>query len=327
VEKGDLIAVIDDREIERAIDQQKAAIVAAQNTMAQVESTYPDRIKEARANYDYAKLSLERQERLAAGGYTSKDSFDKARSQFEAAEATLSRLQEEFKTQRKITRATLDEHIAQLKQQEVRLTYTRIYAPMNGVVSDVTLQEGETTVTGLQVANLITILDTNSLEMWSYVDETDIGRVKVGQRVEYYVDTYPTRIFRGTIEKIYPQPVVKENIVYYLAIVKVPREDAQLLKPEMTTHIKVIFDERENVVAVPNDAVKFVGGRQVAYRVTGPDTVQPVALRVGIRGEERTEILEGLAPGDVLATKLIMPGTSAPGAMPGQERPRGRGER
>jgi multidrug efflux pump subunit AcrA (membrane-fusion protein) len=153
-----------------------------------------------------------------------------------------------------------------LRQQETRLTYTRIYSPIDGVVSDVTAQEGETIVAGLQVANLVTVLDPTLLEMWTYVDETDIGRVKIGQEVEYYVDTFPEKIFQGNIDKIYPQPVVKDNIVYYLAIVKVSQNDAQFLKPEMTTHIKIIFAEKTDILIVPNAAIKFEG-EQIAYKV------------------------------------------------------------
>jgi len=115
-------------------------------------------------------------------------------------------LQDEYATQIRIAGSNIEEHAAQLQQQEVRLTYTRIYSPVAGVVSDVTAQEGETIVAGLQVANLITVLDPALLEMWIYVDETDIGKVGLSQRVEYYVDTFPGRLFQGTIEKIHRNP-------------------------------------------------------------------------------------------------------------------------
>jgi multidrug efflux pump subunit AcrA (membrane-fusion protein) len=74
-------------------------------------------------------------------------------------------------------------------------------------------------------------------------------------------------------------------------------------------------------VVVPNDAIKFERGKQVAYRVTGPHAVERVELKIGVRGEDRTEILEGVQPGDVLATKLILPGPPVP--MTNSERPKG----
>ncbi|MGE5239995.1 MAG: efflux RND transporter periplasmic adaptor subunit [Chloroflexota bacterium] len=312
VKAGQLIALIDDREILKAIDQQRASVAASQNTLRQIELTYPQRIAEAQANYDYAKVNYEREKQLLTQEYTTKDSVDRARSQFEAAEATLARLREEFETQPKIVQANINEATAQLQQQETRLTYTRIYAPIEGMVSDVTAQEGETIVAGLQVANLVTVLDTTLLEMWIYVDETDIGRVKVGQQVEYYVDTFPSKIFRGTIEKVYPQPVVKDNIVYYLAIVKISREDAGSLRPEMTTHVKVIFAEKTDILIVPNGAVKFEKGKEVAYKVVGRHKVEKADLKLGIRGEENTEVLSGLKDGDEVATKLILPVVTQP---------------
>jgi len=312
VKKGELIALIDDREILRTIEQQKASLSAAQNTLLQIELTYPERIREAKANYEYAKINYEREQELLKREYTTVDAVDKAKSQFEATGAILKRLQEEYKTQEKIAKANIEDITAKLKQNETILTYTKIYAPIDGVVSDVTAQEGETVVTGLQVANLVTVLDPTSLEMWIYVDETDVGKVKLGQQVEYYVDTFPDKLFKGTIEKIYPQPVIKDNIVYYLAIVKVTKDDTHFLKPEMTTHIKIIFDEKNNILIVPNAAIKFEKGKQVAYKVTGQNEIQKVELKTGIRGEENTEIISGVKEGDVLATKLILPVETKP---------------
>lgn len=307
VRKGQLIGLIDDREIIHAIEQQKAALLSARNTFDQVELTYPERIKEARANYSYALVNYEREKELLKHEYTTKDAVDKAKSQLDALEANLKRLQDEYATQLKIAASRIDESAAQLKQSETRLTYTRIYSPIDGVVSDVTAQEGETIVAGLQVANLVTVMDPAGLEMWIYIDETDIGRVKLGQKVEYSVDTLPDKIFYGAIEKIYPQPVVKDNIVYYLAIVKADKKDVGFLRPEMTTHVKIIFSEKDNILLAPNAAIRFEKGKQIAYKVIGPGKVQKTELKVGIRGEEKIEILSGISEGDELATKLILP--------------------
>ncbi|HQL90290.1 MAG TPA: efflux RND transporter periplasmic adaptor subunit [Syntrophales bacterium] len=307
VKAGELIALVDDREIRQQISQQQAALVSAQNTLAQVEKTYPERIREARATHDYAKVNAERERELLKHEYTTKDAVDKAESQFTAAEAVLQRLQDEYKTQLTISRSNLEEIQARLRQQEVRMTYTKIYAPIDGVVSDVTAQEGETIVAGLQVANLVTVLDPSRLEMWIYVDETDIGRAAVGQDVEFYVDTFPAKTFKGKIEKIYPQPVVKENIVYYLSTMKISPDDAAYLKPEMTTHVRIITEEKKDILTAPNAAVKFERGKQVAYKVTGKNKVEKLNLKIGIRGEDRTEILSGASEGDILATKIILP--------------------
>ncbi len=283
VKKDQLIALIDDRELSKSVEQQRAALA------------------EAQANHHYAKLTYERERELLREEYTTKDSVDRAKSQYEA------------------TAARIADITALMKQQETRLSYTRIFTPISGIVSEVTAQEGETVVAGLQVANLVTVLDATRLEMWIYVDETDISRVTFGQNAEYSVDTFPTRMFRGTISQIYPQPVVKENIVYYLAIVKIGTEDAAVLKPEMTTHVKIIFSEQTDVLTVPNAAVKFEKGRQVAYRIGGDRKVEKVEIKTGVRGEERTEILAGLNDGDEIATKLILPFAKTQEQQPAQQ--------
>jgi multidrug efflux pump subunit AcrA (membrane-fusion protein) len=312
VTQGQLIALIDDREIRKGIEQARAALLSAQHTLAQVELTYPERIKEARATNDYAQKNYERQQELVKNDYVARDDLDKAKSQADATRAAFNRLQDEYRTQLKIARANVEDRTAQLQQQEVRLTYTEIYAPSDGTVAEVTAQEGETMVAGLQVANLITILDPVRLEMWIYVDETDIGKVQLGQSVEYYVDTFPNKIFKGPIEKIYPEPVIKDNIVYYLAIVKISPEDAAFLKPEMTTHVRVIFSEQQDVLVAPNAAIKFESGKQIVYKVLGPDKVQKAEVTIGIRGEDRTEIVTGVQEHDELATKIILPLASKP---------------
>jgi HlyD family secretion protein len=312
VKKGDIIARIDDREILKSIDRQKASLDSARRTLNQIELTYPRRIAEARANYNYAKIDYEREQKLIKKEYTTQDAVDKARSQYKAAEATLKLNEEEYRTQPEIARANVEENLAHLKQLEVNLTYTKIVAPIDGVISDVTAQEGETIVTGLQVANLVTVLDPTSLEMWIYVDETDIGKLKIGQEVEYYVDTFPDKLFRGVVNKVYPEPVTKDNIVYYLAIVQVPKDDTEFLKPEMTTHVKVIFQEKKDILTAPNAAVKFEEGRQVVYKVVGPNKVEKIVLTTGLRGEDKTEILSGVSEGDQLATKIILPVASTP---------------
>ncbi len=283
VRKDQLIALIDDRELSKSLEQQRAALA------------------EARANHHYSKLTYERERELLKEEYTTKDSVDRAKSQYEA------------------TTARIAEIAALMKQQETRLSYTRIFTPISGIVSEVTAQEGETVVAGLQVANLVTVLDATLLEMWIYVDETDISRVTVGQNAEYSVDTFPARIFRGTVSQIYPQPVVKENIVYYLAIVKIGAEDAAVLKPEMTTHVKIIFSEKTNVLTVPNAAVKFEKGQQVAYRIGSDKKVEKIEIKTGVRGEERTEILAGLNDGDTIATKLILPFAKTQEQQPAQQ--------
>lgn len=313
VEKGELIARIDQREIQEELAVQKAALERAEAGLAQTEQTYPKRIREAKANYDFARINYVRETRLLRNEYTTKNDVDRARSDSEAKQAIYQRLQDEYLTEVRMAKAQVAEISARIGQQQVRLSYTRIYAPIDGIVSEVTAQEGETIVTGLQVANLVSVFDPTRLEMWIYVDETDVGRVVAGQEAEYYVDTYPDKIFHGKIEAVRPQPVVKDNIVYYLAIVKIGKEDARFLKPEMTSYVRIIYDERTGILALPNSAIKYEKGKQIVYRVSAQGKVDQVDVRIGLRGEDKTQIVGGLQEGEEVATKLVLPVAKANG--------------
>ncbi|KJU86783.1 secretion protein HlyD family protein [Candidatus Magnetobacterium bavaricum] len=329
VKKGQLIAKIDDRETLKDIEQLRASLRKAQETIAKIEHTYPLMIKEAeadlsyrRARADLARVEVARQEELSRRGFVSRSDYDKAQAEHRQAfadldkyEEVLRRIREEFKANLAVAQADLTVARSSLDKAVITLSYTNIVSPIDGVVSDVTAQEGETVVAGLQVANLVTVIVPDRLEMWLYIDETDVGRITVGLEVDYTVDTYPERVFKGVIDRIDPYPLVKDNIVYYQAIVNIPTEDARVLRTEMTTHARVMADKKSNVLCVANSAVKFEEGKEVVYRVVNEATVK-VPVKVGIRGEDMTEIVSGLSEGDVVATKIVVTGTSPKSAPP-----------
>ncbi|MCX5806389.1 MAG: efflux RND transporter periplasmic adaptor subunit [Proteobacteria bacterium] len=281
VKKGELIAKIDDREI----------IANVKNNQAFIEEQKRD-LDSKNAQYAYAKLNYEREARLLEKEFTTKDSVDKAKRELDIALAQV-----------ELGKAKVNEAVEKLKALEVSLSYTKIYAPISGYVSTVSTQEGETVVSGLSAAILITIIDPSKLEMWIYVDETDIGRTKTGVRVEYWVDTYRDKRFPGKISMIYPQPEIKDNIVYYLAIVKIDPKDTTLLRPEMTTHVRIIVEEKTDVLVVPNNAVRFEEGKNVVYVDKGKEKPERRTVTPGIRDDSFTEIVSGIAEGE----RIVIP--------------------
>lgn len=319
VKKGDLIAIIDDRQILAEIENAKAQLYTAESNLKLIEDTYPLKIKEQdaqinsiKAQLEYAKTNLKRTEELFRRGFATQDEVDRTQKEVNVlsanllqSERTLERLKEEFKKQLEISRANIDQSKARLKNLEINLSYTRIYSPISGIVSQVATQEGETVVAGLSAPNLITILNPERLEIWTYIDETNIGRIKVNQEVEFTVDAYKDKKFKGKIDDIYPQPEVKENIVYYLAIVKVKPEDSVLLKPDMTAHVKIFTETKNNVLLVPNTAVKFEAGDYVVYQ---GDEKKPSfkKIKVGVRDENNTEVVEGLSEGEEVLVENVI---------------------
>jgi multidrug efflux pump subunit AcrA (membrane-fusion protein) len=311
VKKGDLIAVIDDRQILADMDNAKANLVYAESNYNLVKSSYPlkiaeqdSQVKSIKAQLDYASTTLKREQELLKRNFATQDEVEKAKKEadvyaanLQQAQTTLERLKDEYSKQVSLAQSSADQSKARLKNLEVSLTYTRIFSPSGGIVSQVSTQEGEMVVSGLSTTNLITIIDPTRLEIWIYVDETDIGKVKEGMEVEYRVDAFRERKFKGTIGSIYPQPEVKENVVYYLAIVRVDPKDAEVLRTEMTTHVKVISEIKKGVLLVPNMAVKFEKGDYVVLVPKGGKNT-PVIVKIGVRDEKNTEIVSGLKEGD-----------------------------
>ena len=320
VKKGQLIAKVDDREIKKSIEQLEASFNQAKSELEKIEATYPKQIEEVRedivyktAAFELAQIELSRQKKLLKKGFTTQSDFDrsdteykKAMADLSKAKATLKRLKAEFKSEIQISQSKIASIKASLAKEFVNLSYTNINSPIDGIVSAVTVQEGETIVTGLQVANLVTIIVPDKLEMWIYVDETDIGRIKKGMVVKYRVDTYPDKEFSGTIDRINLQPVIKEEVVYYLAILTVQKKDALVLWPEMTTYARVITAIKPQVLAVDNVALKYEKNSQVVYKVTKTGGLERQEVRTGIIGENKTEILSGLQEGDEVATKFTI---------------------
>jgi len=320
VKKGQLIAVIDQREFLTDIERNKAEYKKAIVNLQEIKRVYPLKIKEAeekvksaRASYEYALRQYNREKELLKKGYTTRVDYDtakrnleSAKAEYDIAKASLNRLKIEYRTALEKAEKDIKASKENLEKAKIRLTYTKIYSPIDGIVANITAREGETVVAGLQVANLITILNPEKLEIRIYTDETDIGKVKVGQKVIYYTDAYPDKRFEGVISKIYPEPVVKENIVYYLSIVKVKPEYAKYLRPEMTIYAKIIVGEKKNVLLVPNSALKYEMGKQYVYKIVNGKPVK-VYVKTGIIGEKYTEIIEGLKEGDIVATKIIVP--------------------
>jgi HlyD family secretion protein/macrolide-specific efflux system membrane fusion protein len=330
VKKGDLIAVIDNRELKEELRKAKARL-------EEVKRTYPEKIKaqelklqsalaqlrsaEAKLkaeeeNYRLKKWELERQKELFKLGYTTEQKLKQAKFEFRQAESNLKSAEENLKKAKlevEVAKKNLKElkekfkselktAEANLRQAEIRYSYSFIYAPKSGVISFVSTQEGETVVAGLNAPQFVTILDPEKLENWIYVDETEIGKVKEGMNVIFTVDTYRDRVFHAKVEKIYPQPEQKNNVVYYIVVAR-GFKGVKFLRPGMTTHNSIIAGEKKNVLVVPNAAVKWKSGKYIVYKVEG-GKVKEVPVKVGWSDDRFTEIVSGLKEGDTVAIRL-----------------------
>lgn len=323
VTKGQFIAKLDSRDIEKQMKQAREQIYILNKELQLEQETYPyqrniylEQIRDATSRMQTALGKYEREVYLYRRGFSAKEELDTIRTDYDAAKAALNQAQlelqrydrEHFLTVERLE-LEIEKQKSYLEELKVRLSYTEIYSPIDGIVTLVAAEEGETLVSGLQVGNLVTVLNPELLELWIYVDETDISRVSVGQSVEYTVDTYPDKTFVGKIDRINISPDIFENIVYYRAIVNIDNQTAAFLKPEMTTQCKIIIASKKDVLVVPNEALKWMDDHYIVYKIIDDERnlVEEVPVKLGERGDDTTEVLEGLKEGDKVAVEVKLP--------------------
>ncbi len=261
VDKGQPLAEVDSRALKARRDADAAALQVAQ------------------ANLDYAEVDLRRKRQLGAAQIISRSELDLAEKSFAVAEQ-----------QRDQARATLADSTTQLG-------FTQIVAPIAGVVSTVTTQEGETVAASFAAPTFVTLLDLSKLEVWAYVDETDIGHIRIGQQARFTVDTYGDHEFRGTVTSIHPKAEIRDNVVDYVVVVQFSPPHNFVLRPEMTTTVTVDLERRANVLALPIRAVRREGSRAFVLCRNNGKTEQRW-ISTGMRDDSYWEIAGGLREGE-----------------------------
>jgi HlyD family secretion protein len=202
--------------------------------------------------------------------------MEKARAQLEQANADYERnlplfekkliseaeflpLQIQLKTQK----ASLTSAKASLERAQRNLKYAFIQSPINGTVIQRNVEEGQTVAASLQAPVLFIIAeDLSKMEIHAQVDESDIGMIKAGQKVTFSVQAYPDKIFDGSVRQVRLQPTTVQNVVNYTVVIDAANNE-NLLLPGMTTTVDFIIDERNDVLLVPNTALRFQPSEQV----------------------------------------------------------------
>ena len=153
--------------------------------------------------------------------------------------------------------------------------------------------------------------DLGRLQVDTFVDEVDIGKVKVGQKATFTVDSFPSREFAGKVVAIYPKAVIQENVVNYDVVVEITDPYDGLLRPEMTASVTIQLDARENVLAVPVKAVKRERGKSVVYVRSSSGNAQPREVKVGWKDSQWVEIVSGLDEGQTVFLEAPTSGKAA----------------
>lgn len=221
VKKGQVLAELDKTALRSSVQQSLATL------------------ENAKAETEYQASNYERSKALWEKNLIAQADYDQAKYNYDRSKATLKNSQ------------------AQYDKALVQLGYATIYSPIEGVVMNRAVDEGQTVAASFNTPEIFTIAqDLTQMQVEADIDESDIGMVREGQRVEFDVDAYPGEKFTGTVEQIRLAPVTTSNVVTYTVIINAPNPDQKLL-PGMTANIVIYVEEKRDVLTVPYKAVKF----------------------------------------------------------------------
>lgn len=314
VEKGEVVAIIEHKDLLSKIRQAEAVLNNRKAKLYAIQQTRPREINQARASIeelaaklDMARLTLQRQRSLREGDYVSQESLDKAKNEVKVLEAQLLSARENLaliearsETDLQVARSEVAETEAELESARINLAYATIRAPISGVVGSISTQEGETVAASLSAPTFITLIDLDRLQIHDFVDETDIGMVQVGQEARFMVDAYPGHIFKGKVETIYPMATIQENVVYYEVIISILDQGEAVIRPEMTANVRIIIDSHPQALAIPNEAIVRKDGKHLVAALDPAGNIKKRRIKVGWVDNEYTEILSGLKEGETV---------------------------
>jgi len=311
VRSGEVIAVIEHEDLLSRVARFQADLNAEKARLEKIRAEGPLEISKALAEREelqvqikLAQKMLERNQELNKKGFVSTTVLDEAEERLEVLKAQIRLANEELKLKQsqlendtRLSEAMVDKAQANLQEEEIQLTYATIMAPIDGIVAFVSTQEGETVVASLSAPTFVNLIDLRKLEVTVFVDETDIGRIKVGQTAKFTVDTYADQFFDGKVREIHPKAVIKDNVVNYEVILDVEKMDVAKLRPEMTANVVITTGTREKVLALPKEAIKREGKKTfVVMQANGGLEDRPVEL--GWRDGGNIEVISGLDESD-----------------------------
>jgi HlyD family secretion protein len=301
VKKGQLIAQIDPAIFDAQVEQAKANLLSAKANAEKAAVTLAD-----------AQRTLNRQKELFAKNLISQSDVDAAETASDTALAQVS-----------AAKAAMSQSEAALTIARTNLKYTKIISPVNGTVVSRNVDVGQTVAASFQTPTLFNIAqDLTKMQVDSSVVEADIGNIQVGQPVEFTVDAYPDNPFKGSVSEIRNAPITVQNVVTYDVVVKVDNPELKL-KPGMTANVSVIVSVKNDVLRIPNAALRFrppeqEGAAQKREKGSGvwilvDKKLKRIPVTPGISDGTYTELLSGeLKEGEDLIVDTIVKTATQP---------------
>src|SRR5215831_11854228 len=308
VKQGQLLAQLDKVEIEAQVEQSRAALQAAEASLKGAQADYERaRVDAEGPDVPLLKRAYERALGMAKDGVVSQSALDDAEKDYKLAvnKQSVARAQVTV-LQAKIAQseAEVAQDQANLKQLLEQLSYTDIVSPITGIVLSRDVEVGDAVssilVLGSSATLVMTIGDTSQVYVKGKVDESDIGRVYLGQPARIKVESFKDKTFKGVVTKISPMGVEKDNVTTFEVRVSIDNPGGEL-KAEMTANAEIILDEHKNVLQIPEGAIIYDKDRNASVEVPdskGKDGQRKVAINIGISNGAKTEVLKGLNEGD-----------------------------
>ena len=287
---GQMIAQIDPRLFRAAVAQARANLQAAHANTHRMEASLVD-----------AKRIAVRNRMLLDQNLLAKATVDTAETSAEVAAAQV----EQARAAEAQARAALD-------SAQLNLEYSTIRSPIHGTVITRNVDIGQTVAASFASPTLFLIgEDLSKMEVDTSIAEADVGALTAGLAVTFTVDAFPARIFHGTIRQVRTSPQVVQNVVTYNAVIDVNNADLAL-RPGMTANLEIVTAERASALRVPNAALRFhpanttgptpPQGKKVVWALRAGVPV-PIVFEPGVRDGTSTEVLGGLAAGEIVITE------------------------
>ena len=308
VKKGQLLAQLDKEEIEAQVEQSRAAVEAAEANVKSTEADYErSKVDAEGPDVPLLKRAYERATGMAKAGVVSTSALEDAQKNYELSlnKQNVSKAQMTvLKAKTAQAQGQLGQDRANLKQLEEQLSYTDIESPIDGVVLSRDVEMGDAVssilVLGSSATLVMTLGDTSQVYVKGKVDESDIGKVYLGQPARIKVESFKDKTFNGVVTKISPMGVEKDNVTTFEVRVSINNPGGEL-KAEMTANAEIILEEHKNVLQIPEGAIVYDKDKKASVEVpdsSAKDGKKKIAVNIGISNGAKTELLSGLKEGD-----------------------------
>lgn len=313
VREGDVLVELDRENLNARVREARANLQAARAALEAAEAQLKKNTIEAESpDVEFARRASARSQRLFDQKLIAQSALDEARGALEQAENR----QRAAQSQLIISRARVTEAAANVAQSkaaaeraEEELANATIRAPIRGTVLARHVELGSPVSSilnlGAAATPVITLGDIDQVFVRGKVDETDIGRVRLGQSAKITVETFKDRAFRGKVTQISPMGVEKDNVTNFEVKVSIDNPGREL-KANMTANAEIILEEHPNALIIPEAAITYDANRNASVEVLDPRAKngrRKVPVKLGVSNGTRTQVIDGLRPGE----KVILP--------------------